>query len=416
MGSRQGRDALRAADPWTRRLAVAVLAVLSVWPLWVAVAAFLGRLPVGGVDFKAYYLAGLRVRHGLPLYEPALIEAVPPPRAIRYLYPPVVALPFAALTVLPPLPARVAFVGAQFALLWGGVVALLWGYGIELTGRGTLAVGWLVAGVQPVVFASRIGNLTGVLAGLLCLSGALTVAPAGRDRPFVGGALAALAAVPKPYVAPAGAHLRADRRRLLGGGLAVGAVVAGSLLLFGPETVRAYAGVLARGEAWGGARPVSGLSRHYRPFARLPETRTAIQAALLAVAAVTALLARPGDEQLAFGMGCVAVPLVAPSADTLTLLVAGPGLLVVFLVEWRRDGRPAVVLAGALAVQTSVYFVRVLVQYGPEYAPGLPWASARTVVVVQPATVGLLAVFWLCVWRLWTGRLATHSTPFIPAR
>lgn len=50
------------------------------------------------------------------------------------------------------------------------------------------------------------------LAGLLCLS-AVTVAPDPviRDRPYLAGALAALSVLPKPFAAPAGAHLLGDR-------------------------------------------------------------------------------------------------------------------------------------------------------------------------------------------------------------
>lgn len=96
----------------------------------------------------------------------------------------------------------------------------------------------------------------------------------------------------------------------------------------------------------------------------------------------------------------VAVPLVAPTANTLTLVLAVPGLVVALVLEYRERGRPALVVASVLAVQSSVYLVRTVGVYGPTKRPELPWQLAATVFVVQPATVGLLAVFGLCVRRV----------------
>ncbi|WP_276259735.1 glycosyltransferase family 87 protein [Haloglomus litoreum] len=399
---------LREDDPWTFRLAVTSLALLAVWPLWFGVGGALGVFGFGGVDFKAYYLAGLRVRDGLPLYGTGPVDAVPEPRAVRFLYPPVVAAPFVLLTLLSPLPARVAFLALQFGFLWCSVLVLLRAWGVRPTRGEALAAGWLLAGVQPVVFTLRTGNITGFVAGLLCLSAAVTLGPDADDRPFLGGALAAVAAVPKSYVAPAGAHLLGDRRRLAGAALAGLALAVAGLALFGPATTREYVDVLTAGNAWGAPRPPAALPRHYRPFAwfeRFPPWRTLLRVGILLTALSTALAATADERATAFAMGCVTVPLAAPSADTLTLLVAVPGLLVAGLTESRRHGYPAVVLVGALGVQTSVYAVRVLRHYGPTYIPGMPWALVRPFVVLQPGTAGLLAVFGLCVVRVWRGRL-----------
>lgn len=399
---------LREDDSWTFRLAVVLLVLLAAWPLWFGVGGALGAFRFGGVDFKAYYLAGLRVRHGLPLYGTGPVEAVPKPRAVRFLYPPVVAVPFALLPLVSPLPARVAFLALQFGFLWWSVLVLLRAWGVRSTRGETLAVGWLLAGVQPVVFVLRTGNITGVVAGLLCLSAAVTLGPDADadDRPLLGGVLAAVAAVPKPYVAPAGAHLLGDRRRLAGAGLAGLALAVAGLALFGPATTREYVDLLTAGNAWGAPRPPAALPWHYRPFAwfeRFPPWRTVLRGGVLLVSLSTALAAAEGERAMAFAMGCVTVPLAAPSADTLTLLVAVPGLLVAGLCEYRRDGYPAVVLAGAIGVQTSVYAVRVLRHYGPAYVPGVPWEAVRGLVILQPGTVGLLAVFGLCVVRVWRG-------------
>lgn len=188
--------ACRESDPWAFRLAVALLVVLTAWPLWYAIRYRYGVVPFGGTDFKAYYVTGLRVRHGLPLYGNDLTQVVSKPRATRFLYPPVVALPFVALTVTSPGVARIVFLTIQFGFLWGSILALLAAWGVPLTRWRAVAVGWLLAGVQPVFFLLRIGNVTGFLAGLLCLSAAVTVSPRGPSRPVLGGVFAALAGIP----------------------------------------------------------------------------------------------------------------------------------------------------------------------------------------------------------------------------
>lgn len=379
-----------------------MLAVLASFPLVALIVQIDGGpFRFGGVDFKAYYLAGLRTLAGLPLYESGpLVDRVARPRATAYLYPPVVALPFAVLTLLPPLPARVLWVAGQLLFLWAAALALLRGFGLQLTWRRAAVAFVALVGFQPVFFLARIGNVSGWMAGLFCLSAAVSVAPGGSDRPYLAGALAALAALPKPFAAPAGAHLLGDRRRLIGAAVAIAAAFAVGLLAFGVDAHRAYLDVLVAGKGWGAGADGS-LPFHARPFYRVPDLAPYLRAGLLAVAFAAALLAaRVGADAHAFALGSVAVPLVAPTPNTLTLVLAVPGLLVALALEWREAGIPEVVLGAVLAVHGSVYLVRTVSVYGPGHAPGLPWELAAAALVVQPATVGLLAVFSLCVGRV----------------
>lgn len=409
------RRPLQVGGRWSTGLAIVLLGLLAVWPLWFGVGGFLDVFRFGGVDFKAYYAAGLRVRAGLPLYGSGYVDAVPAPRSTRFLYPPVVAVPFAALTVLAPLAARVVFLVAQFGALWAGVLALLRSFDVDVGTAEALVAGWLLAGFQPVVFLLRTGNVTGFVAALLCLSAAVTVAPDGPDRPLLGGALAAVAALPKPYVAAAGAHLLADSRRLVGGAVATTVAFGLGLALFGPATHLEYVDVLVAGNSWGAPRPDRPLPWHFRPYAAVPGLRVPVRTVLLGVAASTALVGGREEQEAVFALGCVAVPLVARGADTLTLVVALPGLLVAGLREVRADGAPGLVLAGGLGVQTSVYSFRLLVHYGPTHVPVLPWAAMRRIAVVQPATAGLLCVFALCAARVWTPRLRSFGGSLVAA-
>jgi hypothetical protein len=398
---RQRLAALADAD--SRLFVVAVLTGVSLltFPL-VAALVQVGGGPFrfGGVDFKAYYLAGLRLRAGLPLYESGpFVEVVPKPRATEYLYPPIVALPFAALTLLPPLPARVVWVGGQLLFLWGSVLALCRGFGVRLSRSEALLVGAAVVGFQPVFFLARIGNVSAAMAGLLCLSAAVTVAPRPvlGDRPYLGGALATLAVLPKPFAAPGGAHLLDDWRRLVGAAATLVAVVGLGLLLFGVDAHRAYVDVLLAGKGWGDGDPTQ-VPFHARPYYRFPDLAPILRGLVLGVAIAAALLAARLDEAArAFTLGSVAIPLVAPTANTLTLVLAVPGLVVALLLERQEDGRPGVVLASVFAIHWSVYLVRTVGTYGPNNLPGLPWGAVESVLLVQPATLGLLAAFCLYV-------------------
>lgn len=404
MSLRQRCSALHQNDPRLFVVAVLTGGSLLTFPL-VAALAQVGGGPFrfGGVDFKAYYLAGLRLHAGFPLYEYGyFVDQVPKPRAKAYLYPPVVALPFAALTLLPPLPARVVWVGGQLLFLWASVLTLCRGFGVEFSRAERLLVGVALVGFQPVFYLARIGNVSAVMAGLFCLSAAVTVAPdpVGGDRPFLSGALAALATLPKPFAAPGGAHLLADRRRLVGAAVTLGVALAGSLLLLGVDSHRAYFDVLLAGKGWGTGDPTR-LPFHARPFYRFPDVAMALRGGLLGVTVALALLAaRVGEDARAFALGSVAIPLVAPTANTLTLVLAVPGLLVALLVEWRERGTPALVLGSVFAIHWSVYLVRWVSVYGPNKQPGLPWGTVERVLLVQPATVGLLAVFGLCAVRV----------------
>lgn len=402
MSARQRFDALATEEPRLCLLACVTGLSLVAFPLLALLVQLDGGpFRFGGVDFKAYYLTGLRLRAGLPLYETGwFVDQVPRPRATDYLYPPVVALPFAALTLLSPLPARVLWVGGQLVFLWVSVLALLQAFGYRLSRLDAALVGVALVGFQPVFYLARIGNVSAAMAGLLCLSAAASVAPQSPERPYLSGAFATLAVIPKPFAAPAGAHLLADRRRLVGAGVTLLVALGVGLVVFGVDTHRAYLDVLLAGKGWGAGDPAS-LPFHAKPYYRFPDVAPVVRGLFLGIAVAGSLLAARVDaDGWAFALGSVAIPLVAPTANTLTLVLAVPGLLVALLLELDADGTPGIVLASVLAIQASVYLVRTVDVYGPNQHPDVPWHLAESGLLVQPATVGLLAVFGLCTWRV----------------
>lgn len=428
---------LRAQRPALFWLCLLTGAALLVFPIAVGIGWAMGWTRFGGVDFKAYYLAGLRARHGLPLYDHgAFVDRVPKPFARRFLYPPAVAFLFVPFTHLQPALGRFVWIVGQIGVLWLGVLALVRGYDLDLSPAEVGLLLWAVLGFQPVTRVTRTANISALLAGLLCFAAAATIAEGAvadgalgdirtsRDvgttktdgRSFLGGALTALAAVPKPFVAPAGAHLLRDRRRLAGAAVALAGVVLVGVLAFGVDAHREYLDVLRQGKGWGGGGGFGELPRKYQPFFQFPGLQLPVQGALLGGAAVTALAAGAARavgrgrfgyrslDDVVFALGVVAVPLVAPAANSLTLAVAVPGLLVALIVEWRRGGRPGLVVLAILLVHANHYVLRLFYLYGPTHAGYLPWKRVgATLLVVQPATLGLLLVFGLLTWRVWSG-------------
>ena len=83
MSLHQRIDALATEEPRLCLLTCVTGLSLLAFPLLVLLVQFDGGpFRFGGVDFKAYYLAGLRLRAGLPLYESGwFVEQVPRPRA-----------------------------------------------------------------------------------------------------------------------------------------------------------------------------------------------------------------------------------------------------------------------------------------------------------------------------------------------
>ncbi|MFC7175625.1 glycosyltransferase family 87 protein [Halosegnis marinus] len=381
---------------------LSLVAVLCLTALAVPLVQFGGGpLRFGGVDFKAYYLAGRRVLAGYPLYaDGPLVHVVPRPRATAFLYPPVVVAPFAALATLPSLPARAAWVAAQLAFLWVSVLALARSFGLAPTRGEALLAFVALVGFQPVLFLARIGNVSGAMAGLFCLSAAVTVAPEGPDRPYLGGAAAVLGVVPKPFAAPALAGLLGDRRRLLGGALALLALAVVSVAAFGPATHRTYLAVLLAGKGWGPAGDPTALPLHFRPFYRVPAADALRGVHLGAALGLSLVAARVGADARAVALGSLAVPLVAPTANTLTLVLALPGLLVALALEAREGGVPWLPALALVGVHGSVPLSRLVVRFGPNGAPALPWGAVERLLVVQPATVALAAAFWLCGYRI----------------
>lgn len=360
-----------------------------------------------GVDFGAYYLTGLRVRHGLGIYDwGQLTGQVTPVVAKKFLYPPIVAIGFVPFTFVSFELARWLWILLQLLFLCGGVLAVFYAAGYRLSVANSVLVSWLVVGFQPVLFLLRIGNITGVIAGLLCFAAAMTIL-GQRNYPYLAGALTTLSAVPKPFVLAAGAHVLWNRRRFIGAVIGGFGIVLASVAVFGVDPHREYLTILVRN--WhGSAEQIEVIPIRYDPFYRFPQLKGLLQVIILLIVTITAIITRVGTvskrlDMTVFALGIITIPLVAPSATTLTLVIAIPGLLVAGIAEWRAPtGQPSIIIGAVFLIQLSEYGARWLNFYGYWYFPGIAWTDLGSwLYVLQPATLGLLGVFSFLVIRAW---------------
>jgi hypothetical protein len=334
-----------------------------------------------------------------------------------YLYPPVFLLFVWPFTVLLESfrHSAMAWELASVVLLWVGAqeAASAWGVDLQYRDRGLLL--WLLVGFQPVLLATKMGQLAPFLTGLLCfaLAGVLAAAEdtdggtgvpgdGGRRDSIVAGAFTAIPATIKLPYAPAGAHLLQDRDRFAGA-LLVGAVLGGlSLLVFGIEPHLEFLDVLRWGAKGGGGsrHPSLWLPPYFRPFYVVAGVSLALRVSIAALIALLAILAADGDATPeTFALGVAAIPLLAPRTYTYYLAALLPAAGILIARELARDGYPLVPVVGLFLANVHAYGLKLLVDHVPTWSPALtvvrewsPW--------LQPGLWGSLLVVGLAMVRV----------------
>ncbi len=314
------------------------VALLAALPLLVAVQAAVaigeGMARLWGYDFRAYWLAGRRLEDGAALYgAPEFTRGVGDPNA--FLYPPVVAVPFAPFAELPFLPGTLVWMVVNTAALGLGAllcVAIATRLRAERPGRTSILIGLNLVVLSLAPFeAVAVGNI----AGLMFAAYAAVLWALLSGRPVLAAAATAFVVLVKLYPgALVGWLLLRGRRHslvALGAAALVVAVVGVSLLwppmreawLVYPEFVRFLVS--------------SGVSDPYnQALASVVEARLGPDAAMvvhvpLAVGAVaaTVVAARRGSLAGGFLVASAASLLVAPSLWRHSLLFLVPGLVAV---------------------------------------------------------------------------------------
>lgn len=289
---------------------------------------------------------------------------------------------------------------------------------LRLWERGLLL--WMLVGFHPLLFSVKQGQISAFLSSLLTLAlvallraEGISVAPHDSTvnpvSGYLSGALTGFVGAVKLVYAPLGAHLLADRRRLVG---AVGAGIALlgiSLASFGVETHVNYVDVLLWGKAGEVRSPLLWMAPYFRPLYALAPISLPIRLlGCLCVAGLAVAAAHADADTETFVLGVAAMPLLAPQAYSYYLTALLPAFVVMLHLELTTDGRPSLVLLSLFFCHAHSYGLRLAVASLPSLVPygdaAVPWMDATVVDVVvslfQPGVWGTLLLAGLAATRV----------------
>lgn len=290
----------RAADAWIPRIRAAqhvLLAVLSVWVVYLFLSHWAAEDAIA-VDFHHYYWpAGDRVMHHLSpyVYGPWYAAEVP----VGFVYPAPAAVLFAGVAVIPRDIGDVLFT----ALAIGAPLIALWLLDVSDWRLYALVLLW-----PPVLFGIQTANLSTLI--VVALAGIWRM----RDRPFAAGVILGVVVALKVFLFPLGLFLLASKRYgALGYAIGTACIVSvAAWVIVGLDEIQRYRATVAEFtrlredygysvigfvERLGGARPVA----------------YAIAVALAATAALAAVVyARRGQEGTSFSLALSAGLLATP--------------------------------------------------------------------------------------------------------
>lgn len=367
-------------------------------------------------DFGAYYNAAERVIHGYPLYDwtssyPGVTSL--PESPDRYLYAPLVSLLFVPFGFLPFETAALAWSTLSIMVYLAGITAFVKTLTAPISRRKWVVIYTASLGFGPFVITFIAGQVTGILAGILCFAAAQYHNQERGEVPST--ILTTVPVVFKAYYAPVGAPLLRDRRRLLSA-LATGtSIILIGVLVFGFQTTIEYLKVLAGGKGWGSAvdPPTTWNINDFHPFYYLDSTGYIVRVLLLGTIATVAYRSRHYEfkyvDLYVYSFGLLGIVLGAPIIGTSGLIVTVPVIL--FLLITTIHDRPGV-FVGTLGATILIH----IHPYTNEFLssillPALDASRFAGVIlpVMQPAVWGVFLLL-ICVIYEYTRRLSGEST------
>ncbi|GAB3687913.1 hypothetical protein GCM10028857_21510 [Salinarchaeum chitinilyticum] len=352
-------------------------------------------------DFGAYYNAAVRFLESAPLYKTT--AEIPTLEArtsenMGYLYPPLYVLVFVPFTLFSPFVAGILWnVIVLLFLLWS-VSRLISTFDLDVTRNERILLYVLVASFAPTITWMKLGQISGLLAAFLCLSGAAL----RSKRHKLSAVTTVLGSSFKPFYATSGAHLLRDRRRFLSAIASVGGILLLSVILFGVETHLEYIEVLREGKGWETSRgPSDWHATHFNPFYLLGPFKQVPRVGIVLGTAALALYSNKLETPIEyiFALGVAIVPLAGPTTNTLALNAVIPAMLMVGLYELETEGEvPAVLLISALLIHMHPYTIEILGKLGPQIYPPLEML-APALPLLQPALYGMILLVGYILYR-----------------
>lgn len=366
-------------------------------------------------DFGAYYNAGERVIQAYPLYDwdtPYSGVTFLPNSPDRYLYAPFVSLLFVPFAYLPFETAVLVWSAVSTMFYLAGITVFINALVTSLSRREWLMIYTAALGFGPFVITFIAGQVTGILAGILCFVGAGYIQQKSENR--FSSILVTIPVVFKTYYAPSGAPLLRDYRRLPAAVVTTASIILAGVLIFDIQTTVEYFRVLAGGKGWGSAAdpPIRWNINDFHPFYHIGNVGYVVRALLLATIAMMSYRSRNYEfeyvDLYVYSFGLLGVVIGSPVFSTPNLTITIPVIL--FLLTTTMYNRPGV-FAGTIIATILIH----IHPYTNEFLssillPALGAEAFASVIlpVVQPAVWGTFVLF-ACVTYEYTRRLSEES-------
>lgn len=353
-------------------------------------------------DFGAYYNAAVRFLNGAPLYkttaEIATLEAQTS-TDMGYLYPPIFVLLFVPFTVLSPLIAGIVWDLICLTFLIWSVSKLVATFDCGINRKHRLLIYIAVASFAPTLTWMKLGQISGLTAGMLCLAGATL----RTEQHMISGSFTTLGGVIKPFYLTSGAHLLRNRKRFFGALLSGGGILIAGVLIFGIDTHIEYIGVLREGKGWGAVTGASTWhATHFNPFYILGPLKHLPRVMLVLGTIGIALYSNRSETPIEyiFALGVAIIPLAGPTTNTLALNAAIPAILVVGLYEMeKRSEFPLLLGMSALLLHIHPYTIEFLSKFGPRIYSPIEMVTP-VIPLLQPALYGMLLLVSYILYRI----------------
>jgi hypothetical protein len=284
-------------------------------------------------------------------------------------------------------------------LIWS-VSELISTFDVSINRGELVLLYFAVASFAPNITWMKAGQVSGLLAGLLCLSGATL--RSNRNR--LSGAFTTLGSIIKPFYLTTGAHLLRHRERLLSAIMSGLVIFLFGLLIFGVDTHLEYFDVLRQGKGWETAtEPTDWNAGHFNPFYIFGSLKQIPRIILVLGTAGLALYSNKTEIPIEyiFALGVSIVPLAGPTTNTLALTAAIPAVLIVGFYELEKEGKfPKIVAISVLLVHIHPYTVELVSKLGPQIYPPLEILTP-VIPLLQPALYGMALLVGYVFYRSW---------------
>jgi hypothetical protein len=355
-------------------------------------------------DFGAYYNAAVRWLDGAPLYRTT--REVPGLEAeisgeMPWLYPPIFVLIFVPFTILPPIVAGFVWNLLTLMFLIWSVSQLLFSFNIYPDRKVRILIYLSVVSFGPTITWMKAGQVSGLLVGFLCLSGA-SLRPGHQ---WLSGIFCTLSSAFKPFYATTGTHLLCNRRRLLSATISGITVVLIGLLIFGIRPHMEYLTILFEGKGWGMklVSPDNWAADHFEPFYILGSIQHLPRLILVIGVIGMSLYANNAGIPIeyVFALGVAIIPLAGPTTNTLALNAVIPTILMIGLYEReKKQTFPKIIAVCAILIHIHPYTIEFVSKLGPQiYSP----LTILTPVIplLQPAIYGMGILLSYTLYRFW---------------